>query len=292
MLSEQRINKLTIKCAEVKDNSEQNRGGKFISILCQSKDDQPFDETGEAVILPSGKNLSIRNCENTTGGECILSLKGIHRKDIKRGNVIVPASFAVESGKDAFILLPSGKERHLKGNYFVEGGIFNDYNKRNNRPSASITFFGRVGVVRFFYPFPLVTGARYYISNENNRDLITPVTLIFPGALNQRESAQLSERILKFGGRPSLKALYSIILRIKHFVKLPVYLKDDEFDGSIRSGMFVVMSREYDRIKGALLKRTSVVGGVEEKKLCEQIKGDDILIHQVLGELLTNKVIV
>jgi len=285
-LSDQRINNLNISAVEVKDNSEQNRGGKFISILCVNRSSQPFDETGAALILPSGKTLSIRKCEKSGENDYILSLKGLHRKDIKRGNIIVPASYAVESGKDAFILVPSGRDRLLKGNYFIEGGVFKEYNRRNNRPSASITFHGRVGVVRFFYPFPLVTGARYYISSENNRDLITPVTLIYPGALGQRESTQLSERILKFGGRPSLKALYSIILRIKQYVNLPVYLNEEVFDGSIRSGSFAIMSREYDRIKGALLKRTSTAGGVKIEPLTEMIKGEKALILQIVDELL------
>lgn len=286
-MSDQKINNLIISAVEVKDNSEQNRGGKFISILCENKSTQPFEDTGAALILPSGKNLSIRKCEINENGDYTLSLKGIHRKDIKRGHIIVPQSYAVESGKDAFILIPSGKDRMIKGNYFIEGGVFKDYNHRNNRPSASISFYGRVGVIRFFYPFPLVTGARYYISHEDNRDLITPVTLIFPGALSQRESTQLSERVVKFGGRPSLKALYSIILRIKQYVNLPVYMENSEFEGSIRSGSFAVMSREYDRIKGALLKRTSAAGGVKIEPLSEQIKGDNALIYQIINELIT-----
>jgi selenocysteine-specific elongation factor len=285
-LSEQIINKLNIACVEVKDNSEQNKGGKFVSLLCENKSDLPFDETGSAIMLPAGKKISIRNIEKVKDGDYILSLKGIHRRDIKRGNVIVPSKYAVQAGKDAFILLPSGKERHEKGNYYIEGGVFKDYNHRNLRPSASISFYGRVGVIRFFYPFPLVTGARYYISEENNRDLITPVTLVFPGALGQIESSDLSARILKFGGRPSLRALYSIILRIKQYVELPFYLEEETFDGSVKCGSFVVMSREFDRIKGAILKRTSAVGGIEEVKLLDQIKGDKPLIQQIVKELI------
>lgn len=291
-LSEQKINHLNISCVEVKDNSEQNRGGKFISILCENKSDQPFDETGSAVILPSGKNLSIRKCEKVSENDYILSLKGIHRKDIKRGNVIVPSSYSLESGKDAFILIPSSKGRLEKGNYFIEGGVFKEYNRRNNRPSASITFHGRVGVVRFFYPFPLVTGARYYISSENNRDLITPVTMIYPGELSQSEAFQLSDRVLKFGGRPSLKALFSIMLRIRQFVRLPFYMEDEEFEGSIRSGSFAIMSREYDRIKGAVLKRTSTAGGVTIDKLTGQIKSDKKLIFQIVDELSSDEILV
>ena len=291
-MSDQRINNINISAVEVKDNTEQNRGGKFISILCENKSSLPFEKTGDALILPAGKTLSIRKCEKTGENDYILSLKGLHRKDIKRGNIIVPLSYAVESGTDAFILIPSGKDRFLKGNYFIEGGVFKEYNRRNNRPSASITFYGRVGVVRFFYPFPLVTGARYYISNENNRELITPVTLIYPGALGQRESTQLAERILKFGGRPSLKALYSIILRIKQYVNLPNYLNGEEFEGSIHSGSYAIMSREYDRIKSALLKRTSVAGGVKTEPLTELIKGEKALIHQILDELLKEETLV
>lgn len=291
-LSEQKINHLNISCLEVKDNSEQNRGGKFISILCENKCVEPFDETGSAIILPSGKKFSIRKCEKTNDNEYILSLKGLHRKDIKRGNVIVPSSFAVESGKDAFVLIPSSKGRLEKGNFFIEGGVFKDYNSRNNRPSASISFHGRVGVVRFLYPFPLVTGGRYYISGENNRDLITPVTMIYPGELTQRDAFQLSDRVLKFGGRPSLKALYSIMLRIRHFVILPFYMENEVFEGSIRSGSFAIMSREYDRIKGAILKRTSAAGGAQIDKLTEQIKSDKNLVHQIVDELTSEEILV
>lgn len=290
-LSEQKINNLNIACLEVKDNSEQNKGGKFVSILCENKSKQPFDENGSAIMLPSGKRISIRNYEKVDDTDYILSLKGIHRRDIRRGNVIVPATYAIQSGKDAFILLPSGKERNEKGNYYIEGGLFKDYNKRNQRPSASISFHGRIGVIRFFYPFPLVTGARYYISGENNRDLITPVTLVFPGALGQKESTDLAGRILKFGGRPSLRALYSIILRIKRYVELPFYMIDEEFEGSIKSGSFVIMSREFDRIKNAVLKRTSAVGGIEEVKLIEQVKCDKPVIQQVIRDLIDQKLL-
>ena len=290
-LSDQKINNINIPCMEVKDNAEQNRGGKFISILCEKKNSLPFDETGAAIMLPSGKKLSVRKCEKVNEKEYVLSLKGVHRKDIKRGNIIVPASYAVESDKDAFILVPSGKDRLEKGNYFIEGGLFKDYNKRNRRPSASISFYGRVGVIRFFYPFPLVTGARYYISSENNRDLIIPVTMIYPDSLAQKESTDLSARVLKFGGRPSLKALYSIMLRIKHYVHLPEYLQEEEFDGSVKCGSYVIMSREYDRIRNALLKRTSAVGGVVEAKLVKQINGDSSVIHQVIEELISQDMI-
>jgi len=285
-LSEQKINKLDIACLEVKDNSDQNKGGKFISILCENKSSTPFDETGSAIMLPSGNRFSIRKCEKVNDKDYIISLKGLHRKEIRRGNIIVPASYAVSSGKDAFLLLPSSKDRLEKGNYYVEGGVFKDYNKRNRKTSASISFHGRIGVIRFFYPFPLVTGARYYISSENNSDLIIPATLVYPGQLGQRESTDLSARILKFGGRPSLRALYSIMLRIKHYVNLPVYMKDEEFDGSVKCGSFAVMSREFDRVEGAVLKRTSAVGGIEESKIIEQIKGDKELVLEILQSLI------
>ena len=284
-LSEQKINNLNIACIEVKDNSEQNKGGKFVSILCENKSNIPFNETGSAIMLPSGNSFTIRNCEKINETDYILTLKGLHRKDIRRGNVIVPSSYAIHSGKDAFILLPSSKDSQEKGNYFIEGGILNDYNHRNSKPSASIVFHGRVGIVRFFYPFPLVIGARYYISNEKNRNLRTPVTLIFPDSLGQKEGSDLSARVLKFGGRPSLIALYSIILRIKLFVELPFYLEKEEFEGSVKCGTYVIMSREFDRIEGAVLKRTSDVGGIEESKLLVQIKGDNALKQEIIKDL-------
>ncbi|MDA3809057.1 MAG: SelB C-terminal domain-containing protein [Spirochaetaceae bacterium] len=290
-MSEQKINRLEIACVEVKDNSEQNIGGKFVSILCENKSKIPFEETGSAILLPAGNRFTIRKCEKINENDYILTLKGLHRKDIRRGSVIVPSSYAVTSGKDAYVLLPSSKDRFDKGNYFIEGGVFKDYNHRNKKPSASITFYGRIGVVRFFYPFPLVVGARYYMSRENNQNLITPVTLVFPGLLGQTESSDLSARILKFGGRPSLLAIYSIILRIKQYVELPVYFKDEEFEGSVRCESYAIMSREYARIEGAILKRSSAVGGLEESKLLEQVKGDNQLIHVIVQELIkTSKI--
>ncbi len=290
-LPEQRVNKLDIACLEVKDNSEQNRGGKHISILCKSTGETPYTEIGSSIMLPSGKRFSLRNCEKTSNGDYIVTIKGLHRRDIKRGHLIVPTSYAVESGQDAFILIPSGKETLEKGNYYIQGGIHKEYNSRNSRPSASITFHGRIGVVRFFWPFPLATGAKYLISNERNRDLQTPATLVFPGSLGQRESTDLSARILKFGGRPSLKALYSIILRIKHFVELPDYMTEEEFEGSIKCGSYSIMSREYDRIRGAVLKRTSAVGGIPENKIIEQIKGDNNLLKVIIRALIEEKLV-
>lgn len=286
-MSEQKINKISISCLEISDNKEQNRGGKFISILCRSHGKENFSQTGSAVLLPSGQSLTVRSAEKAGKDDYIVVLKGIHRKELKRGNLIVPSSYALASGKEAFFLLPSSKERFEKGSFYIEGGVYPDYNSRNNRPSVSLTFHGRVASARFFFDFPLVPGARYYISSEENRELRHPVTLVYPGALKQKESTQLADRLLKFGGRPSLKAIYSIILRMDKAVNLPAYMTEEVFEGSVRSGSWAIMSRDYDRMKSAIMKRSAAFGGVPEKDLPSQIVGSRPVVLQIISELVS-----
>lgn len=285
-MAEQRINNVIISCLEILDNSEQNKGGKYLSILCSSREGDVFAEGGPAVLYPSGQEITVRSVEKDTSGNYITVLKGVHRKDLKRGNLIIPLSHAVYIDKEAFFLIPSSKERFEKGSYFIEGGIFPDFNRRNSKPSVSFTFHGRIASARFFYPFILIPGGRYYISSEDNRDLRTPVTLIFPGSLGSGESQQLSERILKFGGRPSLKAVYSVILRLKKSVNLPDYMKDEEFEGSVRAGSWAVMSRDYERIRSSLLKRAASFGGFVEKDLVPAVGGDRETVQQILSQLI------
>jgi len=291
-LADQRINKVNISCLEILDNKEQGKGGKFISILCRPREDFSLDETGPASLLPSGKKLTIRKIEKNDDGNYIAVLKGIHRSDLKRKQLIIPSSHAVLSGGEAFFLLPSSKDRMENGNYYVSGGVLPEYNEGNTKPSASLTFHGRVASFRFFYPFPLVPGAKYYISSEKNRDLRTPVTLVYPGKLNQKEGARLAERLLKYGGRPSLKAIYSIILRTDSMVQLPDFMKDENFEGSIRSGNWAIMSREYDRIRNAILKRTASFGGVTEKDLLEQIRCTKPALFDIIGEMITEGLLI
>lgn len=286
-MSEQKINNIQIPCLEISDNKEQKKGGKFIYILCRPRGKEDFSYTGQVVLLPAGLTLTIRSVEKSGKGECVAVLKGIHRKELKRGNLLVPSEYAISSGKDAFFLLPSSEERFEKGTFFIEGGIFPEYNSRNNRPSVSMTFHGRVASARFFFNFPQVPGARYYISSEDNRDLRHPVTLVYPGALNQKDGALLAERLLKFGGRPSLKALYSIILRMNKAVNLPRYMENEEFEGSVRSGSWAIMSRDYDRMKSAILKRSAAFGGILEKELPVKISGDKPVVLQVISEQIS-----
>ncbi|MBN2658324.1 MAG: SelB C-terminal domain-containing protein [Spirochaetales bacterium] len=285
-MAEQRINRINISCLEILDNSEQGEGGKFISILCRSRGEDSSGFTGQAVLLPAGKKLTVRKIEKKREDEYIAVLKGIVRSDLKRRQVLVPLSYAVSAGKEAFFLLPSSKERLEKGNYFVSGGLYPEYNGENAKPSAAVTLHGRVASFRFFYDFPLVPGAKYFIAEETNRDLRTPVTLVYPGKLNQKESSRLADRLLKYGGRPSLKAIYSIILRTDSMVHIPDFLLGENFDGSIRSGNWIIMSREYDRIRNAVLKRSAAFGGVPEKELSAQINGVKPAILQIIEELI------
>jgi len=281
----QKVNHVTISCLEILDNRELKKGGKYVSILCLSRGEGSFNYTGSAVLFPSGKKLTVRKTEVTESGEYIAVLKGIHRSDLKKRCLIVPSPAAVSEGKDAFFLIPKKGKRFEKGSFFVSGGIFPEYNRENNRVSTSISFTGSIAYARFFYPFPLVVGARYFIAAEENRDLLTPVTLAYPGKLPRKESLILADRLMKFGGRPSLKALYSIILRMDKMVNLPDYMKENEFDGSIPSGSWVFMSREYERIKNAVLKRTSKFGGVHESELYNEIRGPYEAVHQILEQL-------
>ncbi|MBB6478391.1 SelB C-terminal domain-containing protein [Spirochaeta isovalerica] len=290
-MAEQRINRINISCLEILDNKDQGEGGKFISILCRIIGEDPFEHTGAAVLLPSGNKLTIRKVEKKEKDECIVVLKGIVRGELKRRQVIVPRSFAVTAGREAFFLLPSSRDRFEKGNFFVSGGLYPEYNDKNSKPSAAVTFHGRVASFRFFYNFPLVPGARYYISAEDNRDLRTPVTLVYPGKLNQKESSRFADRLLKYGGRPSLKAIYSIILRTDSMVQIPDFFKGESFDGSITSGNWVIMSREYERIRSAALKRSAAFGGVPEKELADLIRGIKPAVIQIIDEMIDEGVL-
>lgn len=264
--------------------AKQIPGEKLTTLKCKMSGlVKPFSR---GVIYPGEKELQIKEVFNNKDGTYSVKVKGIPFKSCKKFSIITPLDLRVKYGKKAyFIPKDFHSQDFYNGEYYITGGVFSGYRIFNKeKSSAKVNKLGNLYSVDFPFRAPLVPGAEYLF--ENSKGFKGTMVLIYPDNLNKKDLNIINSRVEKFRSRPGVKGIYSIILRTNNFVKLPFFLKDEEFDGSIKLGDGRVMEREYTSIKNKIFKQSKASGGISLQVIRKKLNIDSEFFNAVLDDLV------
>lgn len=247
-----------------------NRGEKLTSLKCRMTGE--FEPFSQGIIYPGGKTLQVKNIDKNSDGTFTVKVKGISQKQCIPFAVITAEKLKVRIEKRGYFIPSDFRGKKLfTGKYNVTGGIFKGYRLFNSkRDSAFLSPDGALYKVDFPKKVPLVPGGEYDMVNE--KGFKQTMVLVYPGFLDKKNASILSSRIEKFRSHPSVKAIYSMILRTDGYVELPFFLKEESFEGAVVLGDAVVMEREYASVKSRILKMSKGSGGFSENDLFKKLK--------------------
>ncbi len=264
--------------------ASQEKGEKLTTLTCRMTGSfKPFTK---GIIFPGEKEFQIKDVDKIEGDTYRVKVKGLPFKSCTPFSIITPTDLKVRYSKKAYFV-PSNfhSKDFYPGEYSVTGGIFTGYRLFNKEKfKARVKRVGNIYSVDLPFKAPLVPGAEYYF--ENLKGFKGDMKLIYPGYLDKKSENIISSRIEKFRSRPGVKGIYSIILRTDNIVDLPYFLKDEEFEGSIKKGTIRVMDREYNSVMNKIIKQSKASGGVEFSRLKKSVKASAELFHTVVNSLV------
>lgn len=264
--------------------AKQIPGEKLTTLICRMSGlVKPFTK---GVIYPGEKELQIKEVFKNNDNTYTVKVKGIPFKSCKKFSIITPVDLQVKYGKKAYFI---PKDFHSKdfynGDYYITGGVFSGYRIFNkDKKSAKVNKLGHIYGVEFPFRVPLIPGGEYFF--ENSSGFKGTMNLIYPDSLNKKDLNIINSRVEKFRSRPGIKGIYSIILRTNSFVKLPFFLENEEFDGSIKLGSGRAMEREFHSVKNKMLKQSKASGGVELQVIRKKLNIDKEFFNAVLNNLI------
>jgi len=269
--------------------ASQEKGEKLTTLTCRMTGEfKPFTE---AIIFPGERKFQVRDITPVEDNNYLVKVKGIPFKNCIPFAVITPVNLKVRYNKKAYFI-PS--DYHSKdfypGDYYITGGIFTGYRMFNKEKySAKVKKVGSLYSVSFPFKSPLVPGGSYTF--ENNKGFSGEMVLIYPGDMSKKSENIVTSRIEKFRTRPTVKGIYSIILRTDNYVELPFFLEDESFDGSISMGYKRVMEREYLSVKNRIIKQSKASGGVLFNSVKKSCNVTPSFFHAVLDQLVEEKLV-
>lgn len=264
--------------------ASQEKGEKLTTLICRMTGSfKPFQR---AVIFPGEKEFQVKDVVLIKGDTYKVKVKGIPYKSLTPFSIITPLDLKVKYSKKAYFIPSNFHDKEFyPGDYVVTGGIFTGYRLFNKEKyKAKVRRVGNLYSAELPFKSPLVPGAEYHF--ENSSGFTGDMKLIYPGYLDKKSENVISSRIDKFRSRPGVKGIYSIILRTDSIVDLPYFLKEEEFDGSIKMGSIRVMEREYNSVKNRVIKQSKASGGVEFSKLKKSIKVSPEFFHSIINSLI------
>lgn len=264
--------------------AEQIEGEKLTLLTCRMTGEfKPFTD---AVIFPGEKKFQVKDIVQEDGDIYKVKVKGIPFKLCLPFSVITPTDLKIKYSKRGYFMPEDFHSKdYYNGEYYVKGGIFTGYRMfKKDTFSAKLRKTGNLYCVDFPFKSPMVPGALY--SFENPRGFKGEMKLIYPGNLDKKNETLISSRVEKFRSRPGTKGIYSIMLRTDHYVDLPYFLQDEEFEGSIKLGNIRVMEKEFDSIKNKILKQSRRSGGEPIDSLRKSSNVSGFFFHTVLDYLI------
>ncbi|MGL1891520.1 MAG: SelB C-terminal domain-containing protein [Spirochaetaceae bacterium] len=264
--------------------AKQEKGEKLTTLICRMTG--TFKPFTDVVIFPGERKFQVRDITQIEGDKHSVKVKGIPFKNCTPFAIITPLDLKVRYNKVAYFIPTSFHNKDFfPGEYSVTGGIFTGYRMFNKeKSSAKVKKLGNLYCVNLPFKSPLVPGAIYTF--ENTKGFKGEMVLVYPGDMSKKSESIISSRIEKFRSRPGVKGIYSIILRTDNYVELPGFLKDEEFDGSIKMGATRIMEREYNAVKNKIIKQSKASGGVLFNSVKKSCNVTPSFFHAVLDQIV------
>ena len=263
--------------------ASQEKGEKLTTLRCRMTG--TFKPFTNAIIFPLERRFQVKDIELIDGDIYNVKVKGLPFKNCTPFSIITPEDLKVKYDKRGYFLPVNFHSKDFfPGDYYITGGIFSGYRPFNReKHSAKVKKLNNLYCVNFPFKTPLVPGAIYCF--ENSKGFKGDMVLIYPGDLSKKSENIINSRVEKFRSRPSIKGIYSIMLRTDNYVELPYFLKDQEFAGSIKMNNVRIMEREYHSVKNKIMKQSKASGGVLFNDLKKSCKVTPAFFHRVIDQL-------
>lgn len=242
-------------------------------------------EEGRFLLFPGGHTLRIKNVRtNTEGTAVILDLKGISRNRVRQGDVLIPEGLAATEGRKALVLwkkkLPETSSLSLR---------LRDTPDLLSPDSVSISEGEGIVLLSSRLSFIQIPGQIYEVSRG---DHIGEFLLMMAEPWSPDELKKMKARLAKNKNFPGEEAVFSMNLRVRGAVPLPPALEKAEFEGSVKLGGWVMMSRIFDKALSVLDKRSRSEEGVTEEELSELLNLPQALCREISSQRIEEGLII
>lgn len=257
--------------------------GKGLSLKASICGEPPGE--GRFLLFPGAHTLRIKNVQVSPGTKAvILSLKGISRNRVREGDVLIPEGSAATEGRKALILwkkkLPDTSSLSLR---------LRDTPDLLSPDSVSIAEGEGAVLLSSRLPFLQIPGQIYEVSKG---PLIGEFLLLMAEPWSPDELKKMKSRLAKNKNFPGEEAVFSMNLRVRGAMPLPPALQNAEFEGSVKLGGWVLMSRTYDKALSILDKRTRSEEGLTEEELSDILNLPQPLCREISAKRIAEGLIV
>jgi hypothetical protein len=234
--------------------------GKGLSLRAQVCGAPPTE--GRFLLFPGGHSLRLKNVRNSTEGKAvILELKGVSRNRLRTGDVLIPEGMAAGEGRKALVLWKNKISDATSLSLQLR-----DTPDLKSPDSVSLSEGDNVVLLSSRLSFIQIPGQIYEVSKGTQRG---EFLLLMAEPWSPDELKKMKARLTKNKNFPGEEAVFSMNLRVRGAMPLPPSLQKAEFDGSVKVGSWVLMSRIYDKVLSSLDKRTRSEEGLTEEQLSE-----------------------
>jgi hypothetical protein len=142
----------------------------------------------------------------------------------------------------------------------------------------------RISLISGRSPFPQIPGQIYQLTD--GQETVYECVLLMAEPFTPDQIKQISKRVNKFGNFPGADSIYSMNLRVRGFICLPEQFTDKEYEGSVRKGNWLIMSRICEKWQGTIEKRARSEGGIREAELPELLGCPGYLVQQLVDDMI------
>jgi len=233
--------------------------GKGVSLKASVTGTPPV--SGRFFLFPGAQSVRLKQSRPSDEGDgvVILELKGLSRSRLHRGDVLISEDTGAVEGRKALVLW----KKKISGADSLSLTL-RDNPDLKSPDSVSCREGGKAVILSSRIPFLQIPGQIYTLRSGSREG---ECLLLMAEPWTNEELGKMKSRMEKFTNFPGEEAVFSMNLRIRGAVLIPEHLQNRIFDGSVRLGNWLVMSRVYNRAVSTLEKRSRAEIGISEDEL-------------------------
>jgi hypothetical protein len=254
---------ITVPFYSVRSALSAEKTGKYLEFRCDAAN-PPYPDSRDAVIFPPAKPVRIKQVTQTVGRTAVVTLKGIPRKAVRPGAVIVPELYDACMTGTAYGVL-----RRERGGSVAAAGITGSARLETLdfpllpgvRDAAVSVQLQKHGMKLVFKrPVLLCPGAAYRVvlpETENSGLVFVPVIVETLASKDEPVALSILSRLSRSIEHEDILEARAQILGYTH---VPPALREKVMhrlgaDGFMRSGEFVVSKEYLDALCGKLIAK-------------------------------------
>jgi len=192
---------------------------KYPAYLCAAAG-KPFPQTHDAVVFPHFDHARIKELRRMNDGRFMVRLKGVPRKNLSSGSVIIAGGQPVFRSRSGYAI---GKRRIASGVYSARGGLFREHLLPG---TVSVAAAGSGYRITASADLPLVPGGRYRLTpveeaEQSQRALPYELVMCIPWELPQTVRRTIGPLLEQIAQEVSLRRISAANLVLLGWTALP-----------------------------------------------------------------------